>query len=40
MLRNHVLIEGLMENMLYRLLIRVCPPKLCLHTASLGTSSR
>jgi hypothetical protein len=39
MLRNRVLMEGLMENMLYRLLIRVHPPELCLHAASLGTSS-
>jgi hypothetical protein len=29
-----------MENMLYRLLLRINPPETCLHAASLGTSSQ
>jgi hypothetical protein len=36
---NRIIMEGVMENMLYRLLNRVKPPEVCLYTANLGTSN-
>jgi hypothetical protein len=39
MLHDHILMEGLMDNMLYRLLIRIRPPEVSFYAASLGTSS-
>jgi hypothetical protein len=38
-INDHVIMEGLMDNMLYRLLIRIKPPEVCLYAASLGTSN-
>ena len=39
MLHDHVLMEGLMDNMLYRLLIRIRPPEVSFYATSLGTST-
>jgi hypothetical protein len=39
MLHDHVLTEGLIDNMLYRLLIRIWPLEVSLYAASLNTST-
>jgi hypothetical protein len=37
---DNILMEGILDNMLYRLLIHVKPPDTCLYAANLGTSSQ